>query len=39
MAGVWDTRSVVRLLNGLGALVVFSVVFGAYGIQFIETCD
>ena len=25
----------VRLFNGLGALVVFSVVFGAYGIQFI----
>jgi len=26
---------VVRLFNGVGALVVFSVVFGAYGIQFI----
>ena len=25
----------VRLFNGVGALVVFSVVFGAYGIQFI----
>jgi disulfide bond formation protein DsbB len=35
MTGTWDTRTVVRLLNGLGALVVFSVVFGAYGIQFI----
>ncbi|MFM9077148.1 MAG: disulfide bond formation protein B [Solirubrobacterales bacterium] len=31
----WDTRSVVRLFNALGAIVVFSVVFGAYGIQFI----
>ena len=35
MAGVWDTRNVVRLFNGVGALVVFSVVIGAYGIQFI----
>jgi disulfide bond formation protein DsbB len=35
MAGIWDTRSVVRLFNGIGALVVFSVVIGAYGIQFI----
>ncbi|MCB0857594.1 MAG: disulfide bond formation protein B [Solirubrobacterales bacterium] len=35
MTGTWDTRSVVRLFNGVGALVVFSVVFGAYGIQFI----
>ena len=31
----WDTRSVVRLFNALGAIVVFSVVFGAYGVQFI----
>ena len=35
MAGTWDTRNVVRLFNGVGALVVFSVVIGAYGIQFI----
>lgn len=35
MTGAWDTRSVVRLFNALGALVVFSVVLGAYGIQFI----
>ena len=35
MAGAWDTRNVVRLFNGVGALVVFSVVIGAYGIQFI----
>ena len=35
VAASWDTRSVVRLFNGIGALVVFSVVFGAYGIQFI----
>ena len=35
VAASWDTRSVVRLFNAIGALVVFSVVFGAYGIQFI----
>jgi disulfide bond formation protein DsbB len=35
MVGTWDTRNVVRLFNGVGALVVFSVVIGAYGIQFI----
>ena len=31
----WDTRSVVQVFNGLGALTVFGVVFGAYGFQFI----
>lgn len=35
MSGTWDTRNVVRLFNGVGALVMFSVVIGAYGIQFI----
>jgi len=35
VTGSWDTRSFVRLLNGLGALVVFGVVIGAYGVQFL----
>ncbi|MEX1219926.1 MAG: disulfide bond formation protein B [Solirubrobacterales bacterium] len=35
LAGTWDTHNFVRLLNGIGALVMFSVVIGAYAIQFI----
>jgi len=31
----WDTRAVAQVFNGLGALTVFGVVFGAYGFQFI----
>lgn len=31
----WNTRTVVQIFNGLGALTVFGVVFGAYGFQFI----
>ena len=34
-APVWTTRSIVQIFNGLGALTVFGVVFGAYGFQFV----
>lgn len=33
--GNWTTREIVRVFNGVGALVVFGVIFGAYGFQFI----
>ena len=32
--GTWDTRNVVRLFSAVGALILFSVVVGAYTIQF-----
>ena len=35
MKGTWNTREIVRVFNGIGALVVFGVIFGAYGFQFI----
>ena len=35
LAGNWTTREIVRAFNAIGALVVFGVIFGAYGFQFI----
>ncbi len=34
---VWNTRAVMQVLNAVAATVMFSVVIGAYGIQFINS--
>ena len=34
---MWNTRSVMQVLNAVAAVVMFSVVAGAYGVQFINS--